>query len=54
LVASYFLAKGLPVHKKQLLADLSKEVKLTFFNICKTFFPLLAFAGNILYQMQLN
>ncbi len=32
----------------------SVAVILTFFDVIKTFFPLLAFAGNVLYQTQLN
>ncbi len=56
LVAFYLPAKWLLVHKKQLLADLPGPLgsALTFFNDCTTFFPLLAFAGNVLYPMWLN
>ncbi len=55
LEASCFLAKWLLLHKKQLLAFMwSVAVILIFLDVLKTFFPLLAFPGNVLYWTQLN
>ncbi len=56
LEASCFLAKWLLIQKKQPACWFmwSVAVILILFDNLKTFFPLLAFAGNVLYQTRLN